>query len=124
MNKVAHFLHAQSMFSATSECRYSELEIGIIRRLCRIRNLNCTERLYAMFKADLVEPCRDGNALASECSRFDKLNIYVDKKFWLVRDMYVTIAKTRQNQSDRFVHRLATTLLINGQSSPKPPPLG
>ncbi|VDD92199.1 unnamed protein product [Enterobius vermicularis] len=48
---------------------FSELEIGLIRRLCNIRNLNCTERLQKLFQTDLVEACQNTTALASECSR-------------------------------------------------------
>uniref|UniRef100_A0A0N5A7P6 Aminopeptidase n=1 Tax=Syphacia muris TaxID=451379 RepID=A0A0N5A7P6_9BILA len=47
----------------------SELEIGIIRRLFNIRDINCTEKMYEMFKTDLVEACQNTSAQASECSR-------------------------------------------------------
>lgn len=47
----------------------NELEYDIIRHMCQLRNINCTERLIALFKANLLDACADEEELSSECSR-------------------------------------------------------
>ncbi|KAM3717105.1 Aminopeptidase [Dirofilaria immitis] len=47
----------------------NELNYAIIRQMCHMRSINCTEKLYELFVKELLDQCQDEDALSSECSK-------------------------------------------------------
>ncbi|VDK65081.1 unnamed protein product [Onchocerca ochengi] len=47
----------------------NELNYAIIRQMCRVRYINCTEKLYDLFVKKLLDQCQDEDARSSECSK-------------------------------------------------------
>ncbi|VDO24618.1 unnamed protein product [Onchocerca flexuosa] len=47
----------------------NELNYAIIQQMCRIRYVNCTEKLYDLFVKKLLDQCQDDDAQSSECSK-------------------------------------------------------